>query len=60
MVNSSGNRSVSDTNASEAIPALYTDLALHPEKDFGWGTGRENARALGYAAHWLDGLPERG
>ena len=59
MVNSSGNRSVSNTNASEAIRALYTDLALHPEKDFGWGTGRENARALGYAAHWLDGLPER-
>ncbi len=23
----------------EQIRALYNDLALHPEKDFGWGKG---------------------
>ncbi len=46
-------------NTSEEIRALYTDLAHHPGKDFGWGTGRENARALGYEERWLDSLPDR-
>ena len=40
------------------ICALYTDLALHPNKDFGWGKGKENARRLGYEAAWLERLPE--
>ncbi len=31
----------------EGIQRLYTDLALHPEKDFGWGKGKESARQLG-------------
>ncbi len=44
--------------AEESICALYTELALHPERDFGWGKGKENARLLGYEAHWLDLLPE--
>jgi SAM-dependent methyltransferase len=43
----------------EGILALYTELALHPGKDFGWGKGRENARRLGYDARWLDAVPER-
>lgn len=42
----------------EQVQALYTDLALHPEKDFGWGKGRENARNLGYAPEWLERLPD--
>jgi arsenite methyltransferase len=31
---------------------------LHPEKDFGWGKGKENARALGYNHDWLERLPD--
>jgi arsenite methyltransferase len=42
----------------EQVRLLYTELAQHPEKDFGWGKGRENARALGYAGEWLDTLPD--
>ena len=41
----------------QSIIALYTDLALHPMKEFGWGKGWENARALGYDRAWLDRLP---
>ena len=40
------------------IRALYSELALHPEKDFGWGKGKENARALGYNHDWLERLPD--
>jgi arsenite methyltransferase len=38
----------------EQIRALYNDLALHPEKDFGWGKGKENACYLGYNQNWLE------
>jgi arsenite methyltransferase len=38
--------------------SLYTDLAKRPEQDFGWGKGKENARALGYASEWLNRLPD--
>jgi arsenite methyltransferase len=41
----------------EAVQALYTELALHPDRDFGWGRGKENARSLGYDDRWLDRLP---
>jgi arsenite methyltransferase len=41
----------------EQIRVLYTDLALHPERDFGWGKGVDNARALGYDPAWLARLP---
>jgi arsenite methyltransferase len=40
------------------IRTLYTDLAQHPAKDFGWGKGKENARALGYEATWLEQFPD--
>jgi len=40
------------------IQTVYTTLALQPEQAFAWGKGRANARALGYAAPWLDALPE--
>jgi ubiquinone/menaquinone biosynthesis C-methylase UbiE len=51
-------RSEDPLAAPEAIQALYTELALHPRKDFGWGKGKENARALGYDERWLQGLPD--
>ncbi len=44
--------------ACAQIRSLYTELALHPDKDFGWGKGKENARRLGYEAAWLERLPE--
>src|SRR5512132_896709 len=40
------------------IQVLYTELALHPRKDFGWDKGKENARNLGYDAGWLNDLPD--
>jgi arsenite methyltransferase len=42
----------------EQVRLLYTELAIHPEKDFGWEKGKENARALGYASEWLSGLSD--
>ena len=42
----------------EQIQSLYTELALQPGKDFGWGKGKDNARKLGYADEWLDRLPD--
>jgi arsenite methyltransferase len=42
----------------EQVRLLYTELAQHPEKDFGWGKGKENARTLGYAEEWLSRLPD--
>ena len=42
----------------EQIRALYSELALHPEKDFGWDKGKENALASGYNHDWLEGLPD--
>jgi arsenite methyltransferase len=42
----------------EEVRSLYTELALQPEKDFGWGKGKENARALGYDTAWLERLPD--
>ncbi len=41
----------------QQVRALYTELALHPEKEFGWGRGVDNARALGYDSAWLARLP---
>jgi arsenite methyltransferase len=45
-------------NPLEQVRLLYTELAQHPEKDFGWGKGKENARHLGYAEEWLNHLPD--
>lgn len=44
--------------AADAVTRLYTELAERPERDFGWGKGRENARALGYDPRWLALLPD--
>jgi arsenite methyltransferase len=45
-------------NPLEQIRLLYTELAQHPEKDFGWGKGKKNACALGYDEEWLNHLPD--
>ena len=42
----------------EQVRMLYTELAQHPEKEFGWGKGKENARRLGYPEEWLGRLPD--
>lgn len=55
------NRCDSDCSADnplEQVRLLYTELAQNPEKDFGWGRGKDNARALGYAEEWLNLLPD--
>jgi arsenite methyltransferase len=31
---------------ADQVRALYTELALNPDKDFGWAKGKENARHL--------------
>jgi len=50
-------RNTCGESRDEQIRGLYTGLALHPEKDFGWSKGVDNARALGYDAAWLERLP---
>jgi ubiquinone/menaquinone biosynthesis C-methylase UbiE len=44
--------------ACEEVRALYTELALRPDQDFGWGKGKDNARRLGYLPEWLERLPD--
>ena len=46
-----------EPSQKEQIRLLYTELALSPQKEFGWGKGVENARALGYCEDWLGKLP---
>jgi arsenite methyltransferase len=46
-----------DVSPEQQVRALYTELALHPEKEFGWGRGKDNARGLGYDEIWLERLP---
>jgi len=45
------------SDSLEPILTLYTRLADDPRADLGWGKGPDNARALGYAADWLERLP---
>jgi arsenite methyltransferase len=47
----------SSSGIHEQVREVYTSLALHPEKEFGWNKGRGNARALGYDERWLELLP---
>lgn len=42
----------------DQIRSLYTELALRPGQEFGWGKGKDNARQLGYAEDWLARLPD--
>lgn len=55
---SDANQRCATTNMLDQVRALYTELALRPDKDFGWGKGKENSRQLGYAEEWLIRLPE--
>ena len=40
------------------IKRLYSQLALHPEHDFGWKKGKDNAKNLGYDEPMLDQIPD--
>jgi len=40
------------------IKNLYTELALHPEREFGWSKGKENTASLGYHQQWIEQLPD--
>jgi arsenite methyltransferase len=40
------------------VRKLYAELALHPEHDFGWKKGKENAKQLGYDERMLDQIPD--
>lgn len=42
---------------SQEVIALYSDLALNPNKDFGWDKGVMNARNHGYKEEWIAKLP---
>ena len=42
----------------DQIRSLYTELALRPDKNFGWGKGKDNARQLGYAEEYIAHLPD--
>lgn len=46
------------TDTRTQLLELYTRLANEPASDFGWGSGEENARTLGYADEWLNRLPD--
>lgn len=46
-----------ESKVCQQVVALYTELALNARKNFGWGRGKENARALGYDPAWLERLP---
>lgn len=43
--------------ATQGVIALYTQLALNPEKDFGWDKGLDNAKSHGYKEEWFEALP---
>jgi arsenite methyltransferase len=47
-----------DQSLEQQVRTLYTELALNWQRDFGWGKGKDNARALGYDPAWLERLPE--
>jgi len=42
-----------------AVREMYTAVALSPEQEFHFPTGRRACEVLGYPQHHLDGVPER-
>lgn len=44
--------------SQNSIVALYTELALNPEKDFGWDKGLKNAVEHKYKKEWLEYIPD--
>lgn len=49
---------MNDESPEEQVRQLYSQLALHPQQDFGWLKGKENAKNLGYDQKWLDQVPD--
>ena len=48
----------STQSKNQQIIDLYTDLAQHSDKDFGWEKGIQNAIKHGYKKEWIDRIPE--
>jgi len=48
----------STSSKNQQIINLYTDLANHSGKDFGWEKGLQNALKHGYKKEWIDSIPE--
>lgn len=44
--------------SQNSIIDLYTDLAVNPEKDFGWQTGLKNALDHKYKIEWIENIPD--
>lgn len=45
--------------SNQSIIDLYTDLAKHPEKDFGWDKGMQNAINHHYKNEWINTIPQQ-
>jgi ubiquinone/menaquinone biosynthesis C-methylase UbiE len=41
----------------DAVRAMYTDVAYHPDREFHFPTGRAACEFVGYSAHLLDAIP---
>jgi len=57
-MNEAKNQSYCTESAEDQVRKLYSQLALHPEQDFGWMKGKENAKNLGYDQRMLDQIPD--
>jgi len=57
-MNETKNQNHCHESPEEQVRRLYAKLALHPEHDFGWKNGKENAKNLGYDQRMLDQIPE--
>jgi len=57
-MNEAKNQSYCTESPEDQVRKLYSQLALHPEQDFGWRKGKENAKNLGYCQNMLDKIPD--
>lgn len=44
--------------SQNAIIELYTDLAINPDKEFGWDKGLQNAKNHNYKEEWIKLIPD--
>ena len=51
--------SESSHSIKQGIIDLYTDLAQHADKDFGWEKGKQNAIKHGYKEDWMGIIPDQ-
>jgi len=58
MTNQKREESLDLKKLRQAIQEEYEEVALNPEQDFHFHTGRPLAQMLGYADQWLEGIPE--